>query len=116
MTVPEAGRILGMSRQAAYRAARTGHLPIVRISSHRLVVPTHQLRQMLSIPETYPEAANPPAHESTDRDQSLLGPSSIGQLCTVSDKDGTAYQGRVLSWGQDWVGEPVLTISITASR
>lgn len=45
-TVTVAGAILGISRGAAYQAARNGQLPTLRIG-RRLVVPTAQLRQML---------------------------------------------------------------------
>lgn len=40
ITVPRAGRILGMSRNAAYAAARDGRLPTVAISPTRVVVVT----------------------------------------------------------------------------
>jgi hypothetical protein len=40
ISVPRAGRILGMSRNAAYAAARDGRLPTVPISPSRLVVVT----------------------------------------------------------------------------
>jgi hypothetical protein len=40
ITVPRAGRILGMSRNAAYAAARDGRLPTVAISPTRVVVIT----------------------------------------------------------------------------
>jgi hypothetical protein len=40
ISIPRAGRILGMSRNAAYAAARDGRLPTVAISASRLVVIT----------------------------------------------------------------------------
>lgn len=40
ITVPRAGRILGMGRSAAYAAAKDGRLPIVAISPNRNVVLT----------------------------------------------------------------------------
>jgi hypothetical protein len=48
VTVPEAGRICGISRNAAYRAAATGELPTIRIG-RRLLVPTVQLLRMLGV-------------------------------------------------------------------
>ena len=38
ITIPRAGRILGMSSNSAYKAARDGRLPVVRISAARSVV------------------------------------------------------------------------------
>lgn len=40
ITVPRAGRILGMSRNAAYAAAKDGRLPVIAISRNRVVVNT----------------------------------------------------------------------------
>ena len=40
ITVPRAGRILGMSRNAAYAAAKDGRFPIIAISPNRMVVLT----------------------------------------------------------------------------
>lgn len=48
LSVIEAGRILGMSRSAAYRAASRGDLPVVRLSG-RLYVPTPKLLALLGI-------------------------------------------------------------------
>jgi excisionase family DNA binding protein len=46
LNVEEAGRILGLGRDAAYRAARTGQLPVLRIG-RRLLVSRTALRRML---------------------------------------------------------------------
>jgi len=46
MTVPEAGRRLGLGRDAAYAAAKRGEIPTLRLG-RRLVVPVAQLRTML---------------------------------------------------------------------
>ena len=46
-TVPEAGRIIGVSRNSAYLAAKRGELPTVRIG-RRLLVPLPALMEMLS--------------------------------------------------------------------
>lgn len=48
LTVEEAGELLGISRQSAYRAASAGQLPIIRIG-RRLIVPTAQLLGLLGL-------------------------------------------------------------------
>jgi excisionase family DNA binding protein len=48
MTVERAGRIVGISRGAAYEAVRRGDLPALRIG-RRWVVCTAQLRQQLGL-------------------------------------------------------------------
>jgi excisionase family DNA binding protein len=45
-TVPEAGRKLGLSRNAAYDAAKRGEIPTIRFG-HRLVVPKVAFDRML---------------------------------------------------------------------
>ncbi len=45
-TVEEAGKLLGVGRQAAYEAARTGSIPALRIG-RRLVVPRDALSRLL---------------------------------------------------------------------
>ena len=47
ISVPEAGRICGLSRNGAYAAAARGELPTVRIG-RKLRVPTHRLAQLLN--------------------------------------------------------------------
>jgi hypothetical protein len=47
-SVEDAGRALGISRSAAYAAAKSGDLPTLRIG-RRLVVPTAELHRMLRI-------------------------------------------------------------------
>ena len=46
LTVPQAGRLLGVSRGAAYRAVETGELPTIRIG-RRLLVPVGRLLTIL---------------------------------------------------------------------
>lgn len=46
MTVPEAGRALGLSRNGAYEAAARGDLPTIRIGK-RLMVPKVAFQRML---------------------------------------------------------------------
>ena len=45
-TVPEAGEVLGIGRDAAYAAAGKGEIPKLRLG-HRLVVPVPRLLEML---------------------------------------------------------------------
>ena len=45
-TVDEASKILGISRNAAYQAAKTGELPVVKIGK-RLLVPVKALDRLL---------------------------------------------------------------------
>ncbi len=47
LTVPEAGAQLGLSRNSAYEAARTGDLPTIRIG-RRLLVSKAVLDRMLA--------------------------------------------------------------------
>lgn len=47
LTVPEAGRLLGVSRATAYELAAQGVLPTLRLGK-RLVVPKVQLERLLS--------------------------------------------------------------------
>jgi hypothetical protein len=49
-SVPEAGRALGLSRNASYEAAKRGEIPTLRFG-RRLVVPVAALRRMLALPE-----------------------------------------------------------------
>ena len=46
VSVEEAGRLLGISRRSAYRAAKTGAIPTVRIGG-RIVVPVYRLLSLL---------------------------------------------------------------------
>lgn len=46
LTIEEAARILGISRNSAYAAAKSGDLPVVRLG-HRLIVPIDRLRALL---------------------------------------------------------------------
>lgn len=48
ISVPEAGRRLGIGRNTAYEAARLGQLPVIRIGK-RMVVPVAAFEAMLAI-------------------------------------------------------------------
>ena len=47
-TVPQAGKKLGIGKNAAYEAARTGQIPTIRIG-RRIVVPIAAFEKMLEL-------------------------------------------------------------------
>jgi excisionase family DNA binding protein len=49
VSVSEAAILLGVSRSAAYRAAKAGQIPTIAFG-RRLLVPTCQLLEMLGVP------------------------------------------------------------------
>ncbi len=55
LTVPEAGRFLGLARASAYEAAHRGDIPTLRVG-RRLLVPTAALRRMLCLDDDRPAA------------------------------------------------------------
>jgi excisionase family DNA binding protein len=48
ISVPEAGKKLGIGRNAAYEAARRGEIPVIRLGK-RIVVPTAAFEKMLAV-------------------------------------------------------------------
>jgi excisionase family DNA binding protein len=64
MTVEQAGRLLGISRGAAYRAAARGQIPTIRLG-RRLLVPTARLHQLLGITTTDDLEPDAPATDAT---------------------------------------------------
>lgn len=46
LTVEETGKLLGISRGLAFKAANSGEIPTIRIG-RRLLVPAEQVRRML---------------------------------------------------------------------
>jgi excisionase family DNA binding protein len=48
LSVPEAGRALGLGRCAAYEAARSGVLPVIQVGRRKLV-PLAALEQLLGL-------------------------------------------------------------------
>ena len=54
MTVAEVGEALGISRATAYKLAKTGGIPAIRLGERRLVVPKAAFLAMLA------EAGNKP--------------------------------------------------------
>ena len=55
MTVPDAGKFLGLSRSSSYEAAGRGEIPVLEFG-RRLLVPTAALRRLLGL--------DPPIHQS----------------------------------------------------
>ncbi len=55
LTVEQAGRYMGLSRQSAYDAAARGDLPTLRVG-RRLLVPTAALRRLLELDNPRPAA------------------------------------------------------------
>ena len=53
ITVPEAGKVLGLGEASSYAAARRGDLPVLRFG-HRVVVPVPALRDLLENPPRDP--------------------------------------------------------------
>jgi excisionase family DNA binding protein len=47
ITVPHAGRYLGMGRSASYEAARTGVIPTIRVGARKRLVPAAELAKLL---------------------------------------------------------------------
>lgn len=59
-SVPEAGKILGIGRSAAYEAARTREIPTIRIGK-RILVPVAALERLLAGKEAADEVSGPKA-------------------------------------------------------
>lgn len=59
LTIPEAGKLLGIGRDAAYRAAESGELPTLRFG-RRIVVPTAKLLALLGLDAGSNALATPP--------------------------------------------------------
>lgn len=49
LSVEEAGEVLGISRDLAYKAAARGDIPTIRVGPKRLRVPTARLLAMLGV-------------------------------------------------------------------
>lgn len=76
ITVPEAGQLLGIGRDAAYAAAERGEIPVLHLG-RRLVVPVPRLLQLLGCPQTDSEAglrqSPTAANDSTPHQESRHG-------------------------------------------
>lgn len=58
VTVPEAGQVLGIGRDAAYAAAHRGEIPTLKLG-HRLVVPVPRLLSLLGVTTPGDDEAGP---------------------------------------------------------
>lgn len=56
ISVEDASELLGISVRSAYKAARTGELPTLRLG-RRVLVPTPKLLEMLGLPPDSVQAA-----------------------------------------------------------
>jgi hypothetical protein len=65
VSVPVAGRLLDLSRQGAFNAAKRGDLPVIRIG-RRLVVPVAKLRRLLGELATSEEVDRSPMASEDD--------------------------------------------------
>lgn len=63
LDVPEAGRLLGLGRNASYDAARRGEIPTLRIGQ-RLLVPVPALLDLVGFDRTAGLAAYPSTAEA----------------------------------------------------
>ena len=59
LTVPEAGQLLALGRDSAYRAAERGEIPTLKCG-RRLLVPVPQLLRLLGVVDTPPGPLEPP--------------------------------------------------------
>lgn len=51
LSIAEAARVLGISSDLCYDLARRGEIPVIRLGTKKMRVPTHKLKAMLGIPE-----------------------------------------------------------------
>jgi len=56
-SVPQAGRLIGLSRNASYEAAARGEIPTMRVGS-RLIVPVVAFKRLLASAGTKEKGAN----------------------------------------------------------
>lgn len=66
ISVPRAGRIVGIGRAAAYQAAQDGTLPTLKFG-HRIVVPTAQLLRLLGIVDQVKRASTDDLIRASER-------------------------------------------------
>jgi excisionase family DNA binding protein len=49
VTIEQAGQMLGISRNLAYKMAQIGEIPTVKLGKRRLLVPIAKLEQLLKV-------------------------------------------------------------------
>ncbi len=59
VSVPEAARMLGITRSTAYELVKTGAIPSIRIGPRRVIVPLQALREKFSGVARTPEQPKP---------------------------------------------------------
>jgi hypothetical protein len=57
-SVPQAGRLIGLSRNASYEAAARGEIPTMRIGPRRLIVPVVAFERLLASAGAKEKGAN----------------------------------------------------------
>jgi excisionase family DNA binding protein len=64
-TIPEAGRLLGLSRNASYEAAKRGEIPTLRIGRLLLVPkgPFHRMVELTAVPAKKSDSSTAAAAE-----------------------------------------------------
>jgi excisionase family DNA binding protein len=77
ITVPEAGALLGLGRDAAYRAADRGDIPTLRFG-RRIVVPTARLWEMLGLDHTRADSKHVADPTETQTDKGIRDGQRIG--------------------------------------
>jgi excisionase family DNA binding protein len=103
MTVEQAGRLLGISRGAAYRAAARGQIPTIRLG-RRLLVPTARLHQLLGITTTDDLEPDAPATAATAGREHHLHPGFVDRPATPTPRPATDHpriRHRHLQTGRD---------------
>lgn len=93
MSVDEAARMLGISRNSAYDAVHAGEIPSIRIG-RRIVVPRAPLRRMLML--------DPPIPPTVARRAGARHESARSHACGIETLNGTRVcQQRVMGFRQD---------------
>lgn len=49
ITIEKAGQLLGISRNLAYKMAKEGKIPIIKLGKRRLLVPVSKLESVLNL-------------------------------------------------------------------
>ena len=95
VTIDEAAKRLGIGRNQAYEAARSGQIPVIRIGK-RILVPVHALEQLIKGPSVRHNDIEPPARILTVR----IGlPEKLhSELMTSAAEHGFINIGQEILW------------------
>jgi excisionase family DNA binding protein len=86
LTIPEAGVLLGVGRDAAYRAAEDGALKILQVG-RRKVVPTHSLLKQLGMSDEQIAIALGLTPESAEAGSPEPATATVHQLTSLRSGD-----------------------------